>query len=118
MHETIPKGIVGGFELTVLQRNLREWHETLARIYVCECYRKVKKVVSVRNSELVVSHIIFRDCRLHIFSTTFLEIAVYLTDTQQVLSGDSANVIKRNWIDATIVNRLNPHEHTSRLIRC
>ena len=70
---------------------------------------------SVRNSELVISHIIFRDCRLHIFPTTFLEIAVYLTDTQQVLSGDSANLIKRNWIDATIVNRLNPHEHTSRL---
>ena len=70
---------------------------------------------SVRNSELVISHIIFRDCRLHIFPTTFLEIAVYLTDNQQVLSGGSANVIKRNWIDATIVNRLNPHEHTSRL---
>ena len=69
----------------------------------------------VRNSELVISHIILRDCRLHIFPTTFLEIAVYLTDTQQVLPGGSANVIKRNWIDATTVNRLNPHEHTSRL---
>ena len=26
-HVTIPKGIVGGFEFTVLQRNLKEWHE-------------------------------------------------------------------------------------------
>ena len=25
-HATIPKGIVGGFEFTVLQRNLKEWH--------------------------------------------------------------------------------------------
>ena len=24
---TIPKGIVGGFEFAVLQRNLKEWHE-------------------------------------------------------------------------------------------
>ena len=31
-----PKGIEGGFEFTVLQRNLREWHERPWR-YVCEC---------------------------------------------------------------------------------
>ena len=27
VHGTMPKGIVGGFEFTVLQRNLQEWHE-------------------------------------------------------------------------------------------
>ena len=27
VHATIPKGIVGGFEFTVVQRNLKEWHE-------------------------------------------------------------------------------------------
>ena len=27
VHSTIPKGIVGGFEFTVLQRNLKKWHE-------------------------------------------------------------------------------------------
>ena len=27
VHATIPKGIVGGFEFTVFQRNLKEWHE-------------------------------------------------------------------------------------------
>ena len=26
VHATIPKGIVGGFEFAVLQRNLKEWH--------------------------------------------------------------------------------------------
>ena len=26
-HATIPKGIVGNFEFSVLQRNLKEWHE-------------------------------------------------------------------------------------------
>ena len=32
---------------------------------------------SLRNSELIVSHITFWDCRVHIFPTTFLEMAVY-----------------------------------------
>ena len=27
VHATIPKGIVGGFEFTVLRRNVQEWHE-------------------------------------------------------------------------------------------
>ena len=32
--------------------------------------------LSVRNSVLIISHITFRDCRVHIFATTFLEMAV------------------------------------------
>ena len=36
LHATIPKGIVGGFEFTVLQRNLNEWHER-SWTCVCEC---------------------------------------------------------------------------------
>ena len=36
VHATIPKGIVGGFEFTVFQRNLKEWHRR-PRTYVCEC---------------------------------------------------------------------------------
>ena len=32
---------------------------------------------SARNSVLLISHITFRDCRVHIFPRTFLEIAVY-----------------------------------------
>ena len=33
---------------------------------------------NVRSSVLNISHITFRDYRVHIFPTTFLEIAVYL----------------------------------------
>ena len=39
VHATSPKGIVSGFEFTVLQRNLKEWHER-PRTYVSECQRK------------------------------------------------------------------------------
>ena len=80
MHTTIPKGIVGGFVCPVLQRNLKEWHAR-PRTYVRECWWKATKEGStttvVRNSVLIISHIAFRDCRVHIFRTTFLEIAVY-----------------------------------------
>ena len=48
------------------------------------CFRVLKErnksrfdSYSVRNSVLIISHITFRDCRVHIFPTTFLEIAVY-----------------------------------------
>ena len=71
VHATTPKGIVGSFECPVLQRNLKELHGR-PRTYVCECQRKVKKLVStatvVRNSVLIISHITFRGCRVHIFS--------------------------------------------------
>ena len=36
VHATIPKGVVGGFEFTVLQRNLKDWLER-SWTYVCEC---------------------------------------------------------------------------------
>ena len=36
VHATNPKGIVGGFELTVFQRNLKEWQDR-PWTYVCEC---------------------------------------------------------------------------------
>ena len=36
VHATTPKGIVGGFEFTVFQRNLKEWQER-PWTYVCEC---------------------------------------------------------------------------------
>ena len=32
MHVTIPKGIVGGFEFSVLERNLKEWHRMFAML--------------------------------------------------------------------------------------
>ena len=36
VHATIPKGIVGAFKCTGLQRNLKEWHGR-PRTSVCEC---------------------------------------------------------------------------------
>ena len=72
VHATIPKGIVGGFEFTIFKRNLKEWQERLWT-YVCECMLKESNKsrfdsYSVRNSVLNMSHITFRDCRVHIFS--------------------------------------------------
>ena len=68
VHATILKGIVGDFKCTVFQRNLKESYGR-PLIYVCECWRKVTKAVStatvVRNSVLIISHITFRDCRVH-----------------------------------------------------
>ena len=61
---TIPKGsIVAGFEFTLLQRNLKEWHERPWREI---CWRLLKESnksrfdsYSVRNSVLIISHITF-----------------------------------------------------------
>ena len=71
VHANLPKGIVGGFQCSVLQRNLKKWHGR-PRTCVCECYKKATKICSaatvVRKSVLIISHITFRDCRVHIFS--------------------------------------------------
>ena len=71
MHATTPICIVVGLEFTVFQRNLKQWQER-PWTYVCECYRESNQIrfdsYSVKNSVLIISHITFRDCRLHIFS--------------------------------------------------
>ena len=36
VHATIPKGLVGGFQFTVFQKNFKEWHERPWK-YVSEC---------------------------------------------------------------------------------
>ena len=69
---TTLKGIVGGFEFTILQSgNLKE----LAQKAMKMCLRVLterNKVGStatvVRNSISIISHITLRDCRVHIFS--------------------------------------------------
>ena len=79
MLATIPKGIVGGFEFTVFQRNLKEMMAQEAIDSIMFPIAKGKQQIdssSVRNSVLIISHITSRDCRVYIFSTTFLEIAV------------------------------------------
>ena len=35
VHATVPKGVLGGFEFFVFQRNLKEWHER-PWTYLCE----------------------------------------------------------------------------------
>ena len=80
MHATIPKGIVGGFEFSVLQRNLKE----LARKAMEMCFRVLKESNKCRfdsysRQEHCIDHIPY--ClsglsRAHFFPTTFLEIAV------------------------------------------
>ena len=81
VHATTPKGIVGGVEFTVFQKNLKEWQEKTMDI----CLRVLKESnksrfdnYSVRKSVLNISHITFRAFRVHIFPTVFLEIAVYI----------------------------------------
>ena len=74
MHATILKGIAGGFEFSVFQRNLKE----LARKTMEMCFRVLKESNKSRfdsysrqeqfNSVLIISHITFGDCRVHIFS--------------------------------------------------
>ena len=59
--------------------------ERMAREAMNVCLRVLKESnksrltsYSVRNSVLIISHITFRDCRVHFFfPTTFLEVAVY-----------------------------------------
>ena len=65
------KGIVGGFEITALQSKLKEWHKSPWNV----CLRVLKESTKSRfhsysfgNSVLIISHITFRDCRVHIFS--------------------------------------------------
>ena len=77
---TIPKGIVGGFEFTVHQRILREWHER-----PWTCLRVLKKSnkrrfdsYSVRNNVLIISLLPFRIVACVFFLTAFLEIPVIL----------------------------------------
>ena len=80
VHVTISKGIVGGFEFTVLQRNLKEWP------CVCDCQKKAIKVGSKATMSGTVS-------RAHFFPTTYLEIAVCILQTYFVtLSVCESNV--------------------------
>ena len=94
MHATIPKGIVGGFEFTVLQRNLREWQERLWT-YVCECLRKVTKVGSTATVSGTVNWsypiLPFGIVACTFFPTTFLEIAVYQS-THNVIVWNKMNL--------------------------
>ena len=80
VHATIPQSNVGGFEFTVPQRNFKEGQEK-AWTNVCECQRKMSKVVrQLQCQEQCTDHIPYylsRLSRAHFFPTTILEIAVF-----------------------------------------
>ena len=88
MHATIPKDIVSGFEFSVLQRNLKE----LARKAMEVCFRVLKesnksRFDSYSRHEQCIDHIpysTFRDCRVHLFPTTFLEIVVCILENENI----------------------------------
>ena len=87
VHAAIPEGIVVGYEFTVFQRNLKEWHER-PWAYVCECLRKAAKVDSTATvSETVyLSYPILRfgivACTF--FPTMFLDSFVLFTFSSEV----------------------------------
>ena len=72
--------IVGGFKFTALKKVERIGTKGRGNVFA-SAKGKPTKVGStgtvVRNSVMIISRITFRDCRVHIFPTTFLEIAVY-----------------------------------------
>ena len=81
VHATILKGIVGGFEFSFFQRNLKE----LAQKPMKMCLRVLKesnksRFDSYSRQEQCIDHIPYYLSglsRVHFFPTTFLEIAVY-----------------------------------------
>ena len=71
VHATTPKGLVGGFEFTVFLKKFERM--TQEAMDVClwvlkESNKSRFDSYSVRNIVLCISHITFRDCRVHIFS--------------------------------------------------
>ena len=79
VHATILKGIVGGFEFSFFQRNLKE----LARKVMEMCLRVLKernksRIDSYSHQEQCIDHnpYYLSGLSLHFFPTTFLEIAV------------------------------------------
>ena len=79
VHATVPKGIVGGFEFLVLQRNLKEWHKR-PWTNVPECKRKATiedSTATVSGTEYRSNTILpFGTVACTFFPTTFLELAV------------------------------------------
>ena len=65
VHTTIPKGVAGGFEFTVLskkfERRTREAMDICLRV-LKESNKSRFDSYSVRNSILLISHTTFQDC--------------------------------------------------------
>ena len=79
--------------------------ERMAREAVDICLRVLKESIktrfdsySVKNRELFVSHITFRDCPVHIFSDNCLEVAVYSSWCFPLCGKWNFLEIKQTWI--------------------
>ena len=102
VHVTIPKGIVAGFEFTVVQRNLKEGHAEamdLCLRVLKESNKSIFEGYCVSNSALIISHVTFWDCHVHIVSDNLSRNScVYLalfTDPE----GDSCfSIYQISWI--------------------
>ena len=72
VHPTAPKGIVGGFEAVFFKEIRKNCTRGHGRLFASAKESKKKKrrfdSYIVRNSVLIISHITFRDCRVHISS--------------------------------------------------
>ena len=72
VHATNPKGIAGGFEFAVLERNLKEYstrdHMDIGLRMLKESSKSRFSSYSVRDRVLIIPHITFRDCRVHNFA--------------------------------------------------
>ena len=106
VHATIPKGIVGGFEFSVLQRNLKE----LARTAMEKCFRVLKesnksRFDSYSRQETLYwsypMHGTFRDCRVHIFSDNLSRNSCIILGDPGAVSREgrkgAAEVFKHAW---------------------
>ena len=74
VHATIPKGIVGGFEFTVLQRNLKECTRGHGHMFASAKGKQQKKVRQLQCQEQRIAHIPYylsRLSRAHFFRQPF-----------------------------------------------
>ena len=76
VHATSPKGIVSGFEFTVLQRNLKEWHER-PQTYVLRLLKESNKRMFdsyiVRNGVNHIPYYLSGLLRAHFYRQPFLK---------------------------------------------
>ena len=83
VHATIPKGILGGFEFTVLQRNLKDVTRSHRGLMFASAKGNNKSrfdSYSVRNSVLIICHITCRECQVQFFFPTIQNSCITKTE--------------------------------------
>ena len=96
VHATIPKGIVGSFECSVLQRNLKQWPGGHGHMFASAKGKQKKYVRQLQSSGTVYwwyPILPFGIVACTFFPTTFLEIAVWNT-----MKKPGGECFQRNWV--------------------